>query len=560
MNPSPVRSLVGVACCASIVLVLSACSQPDDSDAKTTTTTEPAWISDLGNGEYKNPVLYADYSDPDVIRVDDTYYMTSSSFNSAPGLPLLTSKDMINWELVGHAVQNQVPEEVFAVPQHGNGIWAPCLRYHDGKFWIFWGDPDFGIYQVHAEDFEGPWSEPHLVVAGEGLIDPTPLWDDDGQAYLLHAWAKSRSGINNILTLRRMKPDASGLVDDGKLGEGKTVVDGHQLEGYRTLEGPKFAKRNGDYYIFAPAGGVEPGWQSVFRAEQIEGPYEDRVVLAQGDTEVNGPHQGSWVQTPKGEDWFFHFQSKGTYGRIVHLQPMEWQDGWPVMGQNQTPEGVGEPVARHRKPVTGFPVKVPATTDEFEHETLGYQWQWNANWQPDWYSLSERPGHLRLHAFQHESTTGEDNLWLNPALVMQKVPAPEFTVTTRLGINTERDGDRAGLVMFGEDYAWIGLEQQGDQRQLVQKTCSDARAGCDEQTLGQGAYPEGEPVYLRLHFHTDQTVDFEYSPDGQDYETLGERFTTRRGRWVGGKIGLFSEGSDDAYLDADYFRVTPPVE
>ena len=220
-------------------LFLFGCQSTPSSDSSTVTAP---WVSDLGDGTYKNPVIYADYSDPDVVQVDGTYYMTSSSFNSAPGLPLLTSKDMVNWELVGHAVDRQIPREVFDVPQHGNGIWAPCLRYHDGKFWIFWGDPDFGIYQVHAEDFAGPWSEPHLVVPGKGagLIDPTPLWDDDGQAYLLHGWAKSRAGLNNILTLRRMAPDASEVYD-----EGETVIDGFQLPGYRTLEGPKFYKRNG---------------------------------------------------------------------------------------------------------------------------------------------------------------------------------------------------------------------------------------------------------------------------------------------------------------------------
>lgn len=533
-------------------LLLLGCQSTPSSDSSTVTAP---WVSDLGDGTYKNPVIYADYSDPDVVQVDGTYYMTSSSFNSAPGLPLLTSKDMVNWELVGHAVDRQIPSEVFDVPQHGNGIWAPCLRYHDGKFWIFWGDPDFGIYQVHAEDFAGPWSEPHLVVPGKdaGLIDPTPLWDDDGQAYLLHGWAKSRAGLNNILTLRRMAPDASKVYD-----EGETVIDGFQLPGYRTLEGPKFYKRNGYYYIFAPAGGVEPGWQSVFRARNIEGPYEDRIVLAQGDTEVNGPHQGAWVQTPEGDDWFIHFQSKETYGRIVHLQPVRWRDDWPEMGQNVNADGVGEPVLRHRKPVSGFPVRVPVTTDEFSGDHLGVQWQWNANYDDDWFSLTEREGHLRLFAHDFESPDGEDNLWLNPALVMQKVPAPAFAMTTVLDVNAWQDGDRAGLVMFGEDYGWIGLEQRDGQKRLVQKTCIDARAGCDEQVQADIAYTGEGRIYLRLHFHDDQTVDFEYSLDGDVYQPLGERFQTRRGRWVGGKIGLFVEGSEDAYADVDYFRVTPP--
>lgn len=550
------RTVFGVAF-ATLGVALFGCQATPGSDSNPSTGSHvdnAPWVADLGDGTYKNPVLYADYSDPDAIRMGDTYYMTSSSFNSAPGLPLLTSKDMINWDLVGHAVDVQVPRSAYDVPQHGNGIWAPCLRYHDGKFWIFWGDPDFGIYQVHAERFEGPWSEPHLVVPGEGagLIDPTPFWDDDGNAYLLHGWAKSRSGINNVLTLRRMAPDASKVYD-----EGKTVIDGFQLPGYRTLEGPKFYKRNGYYYVFAPAGGVEPGWQSVFRSRNIDGPYEDRIVLAQGETEINGPHQGAWVQTPEGEDWFFHFQSKGTYGRIVHLQPMRWENDWPVVGRNVNAEGVGEPVLRHEKPVKGFPVQVPPTSDEFSGDALGVQWQWNANYETAWYSLTERDGHLRLNAYGFDSETGEDNLWLNPALVMQKVPGPEFTVSTKLAFSPVESGDRAGLLMFGEDYAWIGLELRGDQTYLVQKVCRDARQGCSEQTIEQLSEPVGGPVYLRMHFHTDQTADFAYSLNGEDYRSLGTRFETRRGRWVGGKIGLFSEGSAQAYADVDYFRVTP---
>lgn len=171
-------------------------------------------MADLGNGDYQNPILHADYSDPDVIRVGDTYYMTASSFNSAPGLPLLTSKDMVNWELVGHVFQQQVPLATFARPQHGGGVWAPSLRYHDNKFWIYYGDPDVGIYMYQAEHFTGPWSDAHLVLAGKGLIDPVPFWDEDGQAYLLHAWAQSRAGISNKLSLRKMSPDGRKVLDE----------------------------------------------------------------------------------------------------------------------------------------------------------------------------------------------------------------------------------------------------------------------------------------------------------------------------------------------------------
>lgn len=262
------------------------------------------------------------------MRVGDTYYMTASSFNAAPGLPLLRSKDLVNWELAGHALPALVPAGRYAVARHGEGVWAPSLRYHEGKFWIFYPDPDLGIFVTTAASFSGPWSAPRLLLPGKGIIDPTPLWDDDGKAYLLHAWAKSRAGFNNVLTLRRMAPDASGLLD----GEGLTLIDGNKIPGYRTLEGPKFYKANGFYYVFAPAGGVEHGWQAVFRARSIDGPYEVRTVMDQGNTPINGPHQGAWVGALDGRDWFLHFQDKGAHGRVVHLQPMRWEDGWPLIG------------------------------------------------------------------------------------------------------------------------------------------------------------------------------------------------------------------------------------
>jgi beta-xylosidase len=271
--------------------------------------TAAQWAPDRGDGSYRNPVLHADYSDPDVIRVGDDYYLTASSFSCTPGLPILHSRDLVNWTIVNHALPRQVPEDVFAGVQHGKGCWAPAFRHHDGKFWIYYPDPDFGIYAVTATDPAGAWSAPTLVKAGKGLIDPCPFWDDDGRAFLIHAWAKSRSGINNILTLQRLSSD--GLRVEG---EARTVVDGSALPGYTTLEGPKLHKRAGYYYVFAPAGGVQRGWQSVFRSRNIEGPYEARIVLRQGGSAINGPHQGAWVETGRGEDWFLHFQDKDAYG------------------------------------------------------------------------------------------------------------------------------------------------------------------------------------------------------------------------------------------------------
>ena len=244
------------------------------------------WVADKGDGTYKNPILHADYSDPDAIRVGDDFYLTASSFNTSPGLPILHSKDLVNWELINYVFLRQKPYDVFDKPQHGGGVWAASIRYHDGEFYIFYPDPDFGIYMTKAKNPAGAWSEPVLIKSGKGWIDPCPLWDDDGNAYLVSAFAGSRAGIKSILIVSKMNTDGTKLLDDGVL-----VFDGH--ENQPTIEGPKFYKRNGFYYIFAPAGGVPTGWQLILRSKNIYGHYEEKIVLAQGNTAINGPHQGA---------------------------------------------------------------------------------------------------------------------------------------------------------------------------------------------------------------------------------------------------------------------------
>jgi beta-xylosidase len=512
------------------------------------------WIADLGDGRYQNPVLHADYSDPDAIRVGDTYYMTSSSFASTPGLPLLASKDMVNWELVGHALPNLVPAERFATARHGEGVWAPCLRYHDGKFWIFYPDPDLGIFVITAERFDGPWTAPALLLPGKGIIDPTPLWDDDGKAWLMHGWAKSRAGFNNVLTLRSMAPDASRLLD----AQGQILIDGNKLPGYKTLEGPKFYKANGYYYVFAPAGGVEEGWQAVFRSRSINGPYEVRTVMDQGTTPVNGPHQGAWVRAQDGSDWFLHFQDRKAYGRVVHLQPMRWADGWPVIGQDGPRAGTGQPFLTHAKPVAGSPVKAPPTSDEFDGPALGLQWQWNANHDPRWYSLSERSGMLRLRTQAAPEAAGY--LRAAPSILAQKLPAPAFVVNTHISLNGAVDGDRAGLILNAMQYAWLGLRKTGGATELVYTTCTPAVVRCKESSsVVMPSAPSS--LYLRMSMAEGAVASFSYSTDNVKFTPAGQPLSVSKGRWVGAQIGLFSVGDKAApasSLDVDYFRVTAP--
>ncbi|MBP6865524.1 MAG: family 43 glycosylhydrolase [Candidatus Didemnitutus sp.] len=505
------------------------------------------WMPDLGDGRYRNPVLAADYSDPDAVRVGDDYWLTSSSFSQVPGLPILHSRDLVNWRLVTHALPRLVPEAAFAQPQPGKGVWAPSLRHHDGKFWLYYPDPDFGIYLITATDPRGPWSAPVLVKAGQGLIDPCPLWDEDGTLYLIHAWAKSRSGINNVLTLLRL--DATGTRVEEDFG---VVIDGHRLPGYRTLEGPKLYRRNGWYYVFAPAGGVKEGWQSVFRARDLRGPYEDRIVLEQGSTPINGPHQGALVDTPGGEWWFLHFQDKEAYGRVVHLQPVRWQDDWPVIGRDDDGDGRGKPVLVHRKPA--LPPQVPAaptTSDEFESSTLGLAWQWSANPEERWYSLTQMPGALWLAA---QAIRGP-NLHTAPNLLLQKFPAEEFSVTTRLSVAA---GTRAGLVVYGASYAWLGVEFGASGARVVLRQCADKAPTAAEREEFAADLPGG-PVELRVTVRSGARCEFSYRGAGEaEFRVLPWPFAARPGRWIGAKVGLFCQQTGDAPggVTADYFRVT----
>jgi len=535
------------------ILALSSCQSLTEEKHPPVIADHLLWQSDLQNGQYQNPILHIDYSDPDVVAVDGHYYMTASSFNAAPGLPILHSTDLVNWELTNYALPRQVPEQVFAKPQHGNGVWAPNIRYHDDQFWIFYPDPDFGIYVVTAEDPAGQWSKPRLILGGKGLIDPTPFWDEDGKAWLLHAWAKSRAGFNNVLSLRAMAPDASWVSEDYT-----HIIDGNDIPGYRTLEGPKFYRRNGYYYVFAPAGGVEQGWQSVSRAKDIQGPYETRTVLAQGDTLINGPHQGSWIHTPQGEDWFIHFQSRKAYGRIVHLQPLRWEKDWPVMGRDPDGDGVGEPVYVWEMPRTARPgeLKPQPTSDEFKGPELGIQWQWNANQRSDWYRIEQ--DRLALLGQPKIRATG-DNLWMTPSLLLQKLPAQAFQVRACLDLSYSSARAEGGLLMFGEDYAWLGVKPYDDGPHLVYVQCRGAREGCDESVHDYGKVNASQ-VELRFIVHDDATVLFGYRISADErFRVVGELFKAVRGRWVGAKMGLFSIAPEEqqSRLSWDYFRVQP---
>jgi beta-xylosidase len=520
-------------------------------------TLSKVWVPDLGNGMYKNPVLYADYSDPDVVRVGSDYYLTSSSFSSVPGLQILHSKDLVNWSIIGTALPVQLPRTRYDHAQPGNGVWAPALRFHKGEFYLYYPDPDLGIFVVKAKNPAGPWSEPVCVKAAKGWIDPCPLWDEDGRAYLVHAFAGSRAGIKSVIHVSEMAPDGLSL-----LGEDKLVFDGHK--DHPTIEGPKFYKRHGYYYIFAPGGGVPTGWQVALRSKSVFGPYEDKIVMAQGKSKTNGPHQGAWVDTPDGkQDWFLHFQDQEAYGRVVHLQPMTWKNDWPVIGLDPDGDGTGEPVQTYRKPAVPGKVALatPVTSDEFSDKALGLQWQWQANPQPAWYSLAAAPGSVRLAAAPGPTTY--QNFWQVPSLLLQKLPAEQFTATTKLSFVPKAEGEKAGLVMMGLDYAYLAVTYQGGQLSLAQVVCQKADKGGPETASAPVTVtiPGGKPLYLRVAVRPGAKCQFSYSLDGQQFTLLGAEFAAREGKWVGAKMGVFclspSPTATAGYADVDWWRVGP---
>ena len=516
------------------------------------------WCPDNGDGTYTNPVLYADYSDPDVCAVGDDYYLTASSFNCIPGLPILHSKDLVNWEMIGYALQEQEPKEIFDKPQHGKGVWAPAIRYYKNEFYIYWGDPDLGIFMVKAKNPTGEWSKPVCVIAGKGMIDPCPLWDDDGRCFLVNGWANSRCGFNSVLSVRELSADGTRAISLPRI-----VFDGGQEN--HTSEGPKFYKRDGYYWIMNPAGGVEMGWQLAMRSKSPYGPYEWKRVMWQGNTNINGPHQGAWVHTVQGEDWFLHFNDKGPYGRVVYLQPVDWSSGWPMMGNH------GVPYTKYRKPATSTPeasrVDNPQESDEFT-DGLGLQWQWHANYH-QFFGQPTAEGCYRLYTI--EQPKDFKSLWDVPNLVLQKPTAPRFTATAKVRFASKEDGQYGGVVMMGRDYSALVICRQGDGFLLQRHTCMGAdEEGTEiQQTLATlqptecDTIPYSPAIYLDIYLRMtvwDGQCRYSYSLDGKHYKEAGDAFTMCQGKWIGAKFGFVAACHDRkanrGWLDVDWIRIT----
>jgi len=509
------------------------------------------WNGDNGDGTYSNPILYTDYSDPDAIRVGDDYYMVASSFSNVPGLPLLHSKDMVNWEIINYCLK-AIPSDKYDKPMHGCGVWAPSIRFHEGVFFVCFPMPDEGIYMTTATDPRGEWSEPVNIRPGAGWIDPCPFWDDDGKAYLVAGVAKSRVGYKSVLHMVEMSPDGMSL-----LGDEVKIFDGNENDQH-TIEGPKLYKRNGWYYIFAPAGGVKTGWQTVLRSKNIYGPYEYKVVMIQGSTRINGPHQGAWLDTITGEDFFLHFQDVYSAGRIVHLQPMTWINDWPVIGKPVEGTDYGEPVEHYRKPIMGFDRTEPVTSDDFAGGRMNFAWQWNANYRDEWFEFNDKG--LVLNAVHKEEVYADA-----PNLLLQKWPAPEFSCVTKLHFKNLKAGDEAGVISMGMSYGLVSFCRKEDcfkikavfGKQIFEGTYAN---GAEEKERYIGNLPiDTDTIYVKYLVERDgyrdlneneknfpkEKVTILYGFDAVNYEEALE-MTAEPGRWVGTKNGVFcfSDKSD----------------
>jgi beta-xylosidase len=541
---------------------------------------------------YANPILAMDFSDPDVCAgPDGKYYLTAASFGGLPGLPILASDDLVNWQYVGHALRNH-PFETES-PEHGNAVWAPSIRYRKGAFIIYWGDPDRGIYRTTATTAAGPWSEPVLVKPGKGLVAPCPLYDDDGRIYLVHGWAQSRSQLNGILTVSELNADETATVGDETL-----VYDGLP-DGNFAAEGPKFYKRDGAYWLFFPAGGVETGWQVAARSDSPFGPYAARTVMAQGKTKVNGPHQGAWVHTSADEDWFVHFSDRDAYGRIVYLEPMAWRaDGWPVIGADADGDGCGEPVGEYAMPKGGSrdaQVLYPQLDDEFDAPRLGPQWQYLGRTKAQ-VGFPTTRGVFRLYSTPGVRKWLDDgafansmrevvNTWNTPNALVQKFPAFAFTATMKAQVGAKQDNTEAGLVVQGTSYVRLGLRAKGESFDVVYTECLSADKGKDEKsrtvaTVKAEAVEAGlrsakvKDVWLRVEVRPSAEIPpkmrapaalctFSYSLDGETWTVAGrEPFTAAPGKRIGAMVGFYAgcapDVTDRGWIDVDWFHVDRP--
>lgn len=493
---------------------------------KDSTYTDTRW-GDQENGRYVNPILNADFSDPDVIRVGEKFYMVSSDFHFI-GLPVMESDDMVNWKIISQVYDRFDFPEWDRNERYGGGSWAPAIRYHKGNFWVFFCTPNEGLFMSNSPSAKGPWSPLLNVKHIEGWEDPCPFWDDDGQAYI----GRSQLGAGPII-IHKMSSDGTKLLDDGV-----TVYEGP------VAEGTKIHKMNGYYYMSIPEGGVATGWQTILRSKNIYGPYEKKIVLEEGRSGVNGPHQGALVDTPGGDWWFYHFQSTDPLGRVVHLQPVIWEDGWPRIGVDYDGNGIGEPVKEWCMPNVEKKVKkqIPQGSDEFSDSKLGLQWQFNHNPQNDKWTLTERSGYFRIKAQKADKLRSSRNM------LTQKCMGYIGKASTELDCGELEEGQRAGLFCVGSQYNAVGVLRKDGKNYIYRED-----DGYEEILTSISS----TKLYFKVTYDAKKNIhQLYYSTDNSSFIAVGKPYSLRSSDWKGARIGVFSYNiiKDGGIVDFNWFR------
>lgn len=507
-------------------------SQP--SQAPVTWGNWASW-GDQGNGTYRNPVLPGDYSDVDCIRVGSDYYAVSSTFQYSPGFIILKSKDLVNWKIMGHAVNDissTSPAMTYKqMDRYGRGIWAGAIRYHNNRFWVYFGDPDEGYFMTSAEKPEGPWAPLTHILAEKGWDDCCPFWDEDGQAYLIGTHFAGGYKIH----LFRMTADGRSLI---KVSD-KVI---YQSDG---SEANKLYKINGWYYHLFSEVRNNVRVLMMQRAKNIWGPYEGPRQLSEGQPQYNEPNQGGLVQTLTG-GWYFltHHGSGDWSGRILSLLPVTWLDGWPVIGKpNQA--GIGEMVWLANKPVAKQQKVVPQSSDDFAGTVLKPQWEWNYQPQTKKWSLTERQGWLRLYAFM---PLKDDLLYAGNTLTQRSYRTTNNEVTVKIDISRMVDGQKAGLSHFGAPYySTLGVECTGSEKKLVFST---------KDKSADGPVISGRYLWLRSAWGLDGISTYSYSTDGNVFKSFGESYQLKWASYRGDRLAIYNYNTkaDGGYVDVDFFH------
>lgn len=501
---------------------------------------QQVWTPDNGDGTFTNPIMWGDWPDPDVIRVGDDFYFVSTSMHYVPGCPIAKSKDLVNWEIVGYAVDRYDEDPRYDLKGGNlylNGSWANSIRYHNGKFYVFfctpygWGTETGHFSVCEAEKPEGPWIR---TIFPDYLYDPGVLFDDDGRVYVVHG--------QNTLYVSELNADLKSVKSEPVEIWNKNIYNEDQKRS-AAMEGSHVYKINGMYYILCPAGGTE-GWQVCLRSKSIYGPFEHKVVFSDNSSyPPNGPHQGGMVQLKNGDWWFIIMQDRDKIGRVPCLLPVKWVDGWPMLGAN------GKDAVVYQKPNVGktYKIKNPATTDEFESRRLGLQWQWNHNPDNKRWSLTERPGYMRLKASQAEDLKSARNT------LTQRVQGPSSSGTVEMDVAGLKDGNVAGFGIFQFPYAYVGVQQVEGKRKVVM---------CNNGQIIETVVDDlkQDKVWIRARVtDKDWTARFYCSLDGVAFFPVGNVLNMDLGLcFTGNRFALFNysvtEEGVDGFADFNWFR------